>query len=321
MNQIRTSYNPTVAAAVATGLASSPKHLPSWLFYDEEGDRLFQQIMLMPEYYPTRCEYDILKEYKDDLFDLFKDGSKPFKLIEFGAGDGLKTEILLKDFLLNKAEFTYYPVDISANALELLRERLTESLPDLKISPQNKTYEEALAELRGSSEKKVILFLGANIGNFTVAEAAQFLRKLALPLQKKDQLLIGFDQKKDPRVIRDAYDDARGVTSEFNLNILRRLNRELGADFNTDHFTHYPYYDPETGTAKSFLMSMINQAVYIEALQKFIHFTAWEPIQTEVSQKYDAGMIEKLMSLTGLKIERIFSDAQNYFCDVLVKVA
>ena len=304
---------------MATGLAASPKHLPSWLFYDEEGDRLFQQIMLMPEYYPTRCEYDIIKEYKDELYGLFTDASGPFKLIEFGAGDGLKTEILLKHFLHHKADFTYYPVDISENALDLLRQRLTASLPDLKIIPLHKTYDEALSELRGSSEKKVILFLGANIGNFTVAEAARFLRKLALPLQKKDQLLIGFDQKKDPRIIRDAYDDARGLTSEFNLNILLRLNRELGADFNTDHFTHYPYYDPETGTAKSFLMSMINQAVYIEALEKFVHFTAWEPIQTEVSQKYDPGMIEKLMALTGLKIERIFSDAQNYFCDVLVK--
>lgn len=321
MDKIKLTYNATVAEAVATGLSSSPKHLPSWLFYDEEGDRLFQQIMRMPEYYPTRCEYDILKEYKDELFGLFKDTIGPFKLIEFGAGDGLKTEILLKHFLLHKADFTYYPVDISKNALDLLRQRLTASLPDLKINPQHKTYDEALAQLRSSSEKKVILFLGANIGNFTVAEAALFLRKLALPLQKKDQLLIGFDQKKDPRIIRDAYDDARGLTSEFNLNILRRLNRELGADFNTDQFCHYPYYDPETGTAKSFLMSMMNQAVYIDALEKFIHFTAWEPIQTEVSQKYDPGMIEKLMSLTGLRIERIFSDPQNYFCDVLVKAA
>ena len=319
MDHVKTVFNPTVSEAVDKGLSGTPKRLPSWLFYDDEGDRLFQQIMMMPEYYPTRCEYDILQQNKEELLQYFKGASSSFRLIELGAGDGLKTEILLKHFLSQQAAFVYYPVDISRNALDILAERLKGSLPQLQIVPLHKNYDDALADLHDPKQKKVILFMGANIGNFTIQEAAQFLKRLAISLQRGDQLLIGFDLKKDPRTILQAYDDPRGVTAEFNLNLLRRLNRELGADFDTDNFSHYPYYDPDTGTTKSFLISMINQAVHIEALGKFFHFTAWEPIQTEVSQKYDIATIEKLMSLTGFKIERIFADARKYFCDVLVR--
>ena len=319
MDHVKTISNPTVSEAVDRGLSGTPKRLPSWLFYDDEGDRLFQQIMMMPEYYPTRCEYDILQQNKEELLQYFRGGSSSFRLIELGAGDGLKTEILLRHFLSQQAAFIYYPVDISRNALDILSERLKGSLPQVQIVPLHKNYDDALADLHDPKQKKVILFMGANIGNFTIQEAAQFLKRLAISLQSGDQLLIGFDLKKDPRTILQAYDDPRGVTAEFNLNLLRRLNRELGADFDTDNFSHYPCYDPDTGTTKSFLISMINQAVHIEALGKVFHFTAWEPIQTEVSQKYDTATIEKLMSLTGFKIERIFADARKYFCDVLVR--
>ena len=317
---VKTVFNPAISEAVDKGLSGSPKRLPSWLLYDDEGDRLFQQIMMMPEYYPTRCEYDILQHHKEELLQCFREGSASFRLIELGAGDGLKTEILLKHFMAQQVPFAYCPVDISSNALDILSARLKASLPQLNIVPLHKSYDDALSDLHDQNEKKVILFMGANIGNFTIQEAAQFLKKLAIRLHHGDQLMIGFDLKKDPRTILQAYDDPRGITAEFNLNLLRRLNRELGADFDTDHFSHYPYYDPDTGTTKSFLISLINQDVHIEALGKFFHFTAWEPIQTEVSQKYDITTIEKLMSLTGLKVERIFQDARNYFCDVLVRV-
>jgi uncharacterized SAM-dependent methyltransferase len=142
-----------------------------------------------------------------------------------------------------------------------------------------------------------------------------------IPLTAKDMLLIGFDLKKDPRIIQEAYDDPRGLTREFNLNILTRINRELGADFAPAEFTHFPYYDPETGATKSFLMSMKDQTVRIPSLDRIIHFEQWETIQTEVSQKYDIRMIEKLVALSGLRIAEIFYDNQKYFCDVLVKPA
>jgi L-histidine N-alpha-methyltransferase len=317
----KTTFDQAVADAVTKGLSGIPKSLPSWLFYDETGDKLFQQIMRIPEYYPTRCEYDILQQHKDELLKHFRGrDAATFRLIELGAGDGLKTEILLKHFLQYNADFTYLPVDISANALTLLSNRLRSLWPQLRMKTLNETYDEALVSLREADEKKVILFMGANIGNFTTARAAQFLKRVALPLSGDDMLLIGFDLKKDPRIIQEAYDDARGLTARFNLNILTRLNGELGADFNPDNFSHYPCYDPVSGTMKSFLISMKDQAVYIEALDRTIPFYRWEPIHTEVSQKYDLPMIERLMALSGLQITEIFYDSQAYFCDVLVRV-
>lgn len=315
----KTTFNQAVADVVSQGLGAKQKTLPSWLFYDENGDRIFQQIMRIPEYYPTRCEYDILQHYKDDLLKHFQGSGQSFRLIEFGAGDGIKTEILLKHFIAHGSPFTYLPIDISANALEQLSERLTRALPGLRIQTLNKSYDDALISLRDNVERKVILFMGANIGNFTLPEATQFLKKTLIHLASEDLMLIGFDLKKDPRIIHEAYDDPHGLTQSFNLNILSRLNRELGARFNPDDFSHYPYYDPETGTTKSFLISLKEQDVFIEALGKSYHFDAWETIQTEVSQKYDVEMIEKLMSITGFAIVDLLYDNRKYFCDVLVK--
>lgn len=308
-----------MADAVATGLGSSPKSLPSWLFYDETGDMIFQQIMRMPEYYPTRCEYDILQQHKDAILNHFQGRDpSPFNIVELGAGDGLKTEILLRHFLSRQVAFTYIPIDISGNALEQLRGRLSRQLPGLQITPLNTSYDEALASLRNTDEKKVVLFMGANIGNFSTADAMQFLKKLVRYLSPDDMLLVGFDLKKNPRVIQEAYDDPRHLTASFNLNILVRINRELGGSFNLDYFIHFPSYDPATGATKSFLISMKDQSVHIDALGKTIHFGLWEPVHTEVSQKYDVPMIEKLMAVTGFKIIDLFYDADKYFCDVLV---
>ena len=317
MSQSKAIFSTAVADVVRKGLASQPKALPSWLLYDETGDRIFQQIMRMPEYYPTRCEYDILQKNKERLRTHFVKGSSSFRLIELGAGDGLKTEILLKHFLERQADFTYVPVDISANSLDVLTQRLTAKIPHLRIHPENKSYDQALGDLH-QKHKKVILFMGANIGNFTVPEAAHFLKRIALHLQGNDIMLIGFDLKKDPRIIQEAYDDPNGLTADFNLNLLNRLNRELAAQFHPENFVHYPFYDPETGTTKSFLVSTTDQDIYIEALERSFHFGAWESIQTEISQKYSVEMIEKLMALSGLRIQEFFFDNDHYFCDVIV---
>src|SRR5687768_13512989 len=186
---VKTIFNQDVAEAVAEGLSSKQKTLPSWLFYDKEGDRLFQQIMRMPEYYPTRCEYDILRQNKDELLKRFASDSDSFNLIELGAGDGLKTEILLRHFLLKKVNFTYLPIDVSAHALGQLTQRLGGLLPQIPIQPLNRTYEQALVDLHSFEEKKIILFMGANIGNFTIPEAVEFLKKLVVHLSSEDLLL------------------------------------------------------------------------------------------------------------------------------------
>jgi L-histidine Nalpha-methyltransferase len=317
MATVRTGYAPATASAVS-GLMGSPKTLPSWLFYDEQGDALFQEIMRLPEYYITRCEHQILDAHKDDLMNYFNHTQKAFQLIELGAGDGMKTQTLLTHLVSHGAEFVYTPVDLSTSVLEQLQLRLKNELPDLNINPVRANYNDAIESLN-SNRKKVILFLGANIGNYTTMEASSFLQALSLSFTERDVALIGFDLKKDPNLIASAYNDSKGVTREFNLNMLRRLNRELGANFNVNNFIHFPYYDPQTGAARSYLVSTRDQEVYIEGVRRTIRFQAWESIRTEISQKYDLLMIEKLVSDVGLEIVDLFFDTEHYFCDVLLK--
>lgn len=308
-----------VALAVEEGFKKTPKRLPSWMFYDETGDKLFQAIMHMPEYYLTKSEYEILETYKDKLLKHFIADGSSFDLVELGAGDGLKTEILLKHFSQQNTSFIYSPIDVSETALGLLGNRLSESLPDLTIRPVNSKYEQALIKLSQEEQRKVFLFMGANIGNFNTNEAIGFIKTIASSMRERDQILIGFDLKKDPRTILAAYDDAEGITRDFNLNLLTRLNRELDADFQPDQFQHYPFYNPETGMTKSYLVSLIDQEVRLNALDDTIHFNQWEVIHTEVSQKYDMTMIHQLAEQAGLKVTDIFYDAKNYFADVLLK--
>lgn len=319
MERTQTIPSSEIIHAVASGLSGEPKTLPSWLMYDETGDKLFQAIMRIPEYYPTRCEYEILQTYKNELLNYFSPHKESFHLVEFGAGDGMKTEILLQHFLEQQAPFTYIPVDISPTVLHQLTDRLAAKYPHLPIQPKQQSYDEALNNMEDFSERKVLLLLGANIGNFTWAESIRFLKNLRDRFHEDDLLLIGFDLKKDPRTILKAYDDPHGLTRDFNLNMLSRLNRELGANFKTSGFSHYPLYDPVSGAAKSYLISRIEQDVYIEALGKSIHFRQWEPIFTEISQKFDIPMIRKLLHETGFTIEHTFSDSRQFFCDVLAR--
>jgi L-histidine Nalpha-methyltransferase len=309
-------FDDAVAKAVENGLSQKHKSLPSWLLYDETGDVIFQRIMTLPEYYPTRCELEILQNHKADLAYYFSNSIVDFKLIELGPGDGSKTEILIDHFIQSAIHFQYFPVDISQNILDRLTERLSSRYPGLKIKPVNLNYSEALPFISGD-ERKVILFMGANIGNLNNDEALDFLETKAEQMRQHDLILIGFDLKKDARIIEKAYDDGAGVTRQFNLNLLSRLNKGLGANFDLTQFEHYPYYDPETGAAKSYLMSLRSQSVYIEALSKAYFFQQWETINTEISQKYDLLMIDKLISSAGLDITDIFFDSQHYFCNVL----
>jgi L-histidine N-alpha-methyltransferase len=308
-----------VRSAVEEGLSQNPKYLPSWLFYDESGDKLFQSIMKMPGYYLTGCEYQILEANKDKLLSLFKNDAKSFNLIELGAGDGFKTEILLKHFSKQNTEFVYTPIDVSESVLRTLKARVVKNIPDLVVNPINDRYEDAFPQLQSKETKKVFLFLGANIGNFTTEEAIDFLTEISVAMSSDDHLLIGFDLKKDPRVIEAAYDDPDGITRDFNLNLLHRLNKELGANFNVASFSHYPHYNPETGVLKSYLVSRIDQDVYFEDTGKQIHFNQWEVIHTEVSMKYDKAITETIVRRAGLEVLHWFFDPKHYFCDVLLK--
>ncbi len=308
-----------IATAVDKGLFKDQKSLPSWLFYDDNGDRIFQEIMAMPEYYLTKCELGILQKNKPDMLRRF-DHHGGFQLIELGVGDGLKTEVLLSYFGQQKANFTYHPIDISSDVLAQLETRLKVSLPELSFQSHVGEYIEALRSLSLLDQKrKVLLFLGSNIGNFTMKDARLLLRNVHEHMEVGDLMLTGMDLKKSPALIKNAYDDPAGVTKRFNMNLLIRLNHELGANFKLENFNHFPTYDPHTGEAKSFLISRVDQQVYIEALNKTVSLNQWETIHTEVSIKYDQKMIADLADAAGFIVEHQYTDPNEWFTDVLFR--
>lgn len=306
------------AEDVQHGLSATPKFLSSKYFYDDEGSRLFQEIMKLPEYYLTRAEFEIFSTETKEIFAAFAGQNKSFDLIELGAGDGTKTAVLVDYFLRQNADFTYSPIDISGEALDLLSAKFKKEFPRLSMQAQNGDYFTILETLKTASERpKIILFLGSNIGNFSQADAEDFFKNLRAVMNENDLLFIGFDLQKDPRVILRAYDDERGVTAEFNLNLLRRINRELGANFDLEKFSHYAVYRPTECAARSFLISRAAQSVDIAALNQTFHFKAWEPIFMEISQKYSLEMIEDLAAASGFQVSRNFFDSRKYFVDSL----
>lgn len=300
------------------GLQATPKYLLSKYFYDHKGSQIFQSIMQMPEYYLTRCEYQILAEQKLAIWQAMSANTSELQLIELGAGDGIKTRLLLQYMLKQQQPFTYYPVDISPQALHELTANLKQEMPGIPIRPLTGDYFDMLNQLpQEPHAKKVLLFLGANIGNFTPAEAINFLQSLRNGMQENDLLFIGFDLKKDPKIIRKAYDDPHGLTRDFNLNLLYRLNRELEANFNPDLFQHYANYNPVTGEVKSYLLSTQYQKVYLGTVNKTIEFHPWEPLFTEVSKKYHPSEIQALANKAGFNIVTHYTDDQEYFIDSL----
>ena len=248
----------------------------------------------------------------------FTDGAEKIDLIELGAGDGTKTAVMIEHFLRQNIDFTYSPIDISKEACDALSARFNAKFPGLKIDPHHGDYFKVLDSLKnGSGRRKVILFLGSNIGNFSREQAVEFFRHLRSVMNTDDRIFIGFDMQKDPRVIVRAYDDAQGVTSAFNLNLLRRINRELGADFDLENFSHYAQYRPVECAARSFLISREKQTVHIAALNRSFDFDQWEPIFMEISQKYTPAMIEELAAASGFDIAVTFLDKENFYCDSL----
>lgn len=298
---------------VYKGLTSNPKYLLSKYIYDKKGDKLFQEIMDLPEYYLTNCEYNILKRHAAEIANLFE-GPRGFDLIELGAGDGKKTKVLLRELVHQHINFNYLPVDISLDVLEELEISLTEELPQVQIKIQQGTYFATLGKLADySSRKKVILMLGSNIGNLLHDDAIDFLKNIETAMSEDDMLFMGFDQKKHPQVILDAYNDPTGVTAAFNKNHLVRINSELNGNFDPETFLHWETYDPESGTAKSFLVSKKEQDVKIESLGLKLQFAKWETIHTEISQKYDDAVVHWLADKAGLKVTDSFTDRENYY--------
>ena len=302
---------------VDAGLSAPQKSLPSKYFYDARGSQLFVEIMNSEEYYLTDAEHEILREQTQAIISAFGVNGDHFELVELGAGDGTKTLELLRE-MEGVQKFDYMPIDISSDALDQLKDRLKEEVPGVFVKPQHGTYFTVLEEIRAINNPMIILFLGSNLGNMLDDSAHDFINHLAHAMNPGDMLLLGVDVKKSKRIVLPAYNDSKGITSAFNLNILRRINRELNADFKLDAFVHDPCYDEKEGIAYSYLKSLADQDVTIRDLNKKFRFKKGECIHTEISRKYDDATVSAIIKDTGLAIKTVFTDSQNYFADYLL---
>jgi len=301
---------------VITGLRSTPKRLNSKYFYDANGDKLFQDLMNCEEYYPTKCELEIFSTKTAEICKAIITDGSPFDLIELGAGDATKSTYLLQYLLEQKADFTYMPIDISDNVISYLNITLPVTLPGIRTSGLNGEYFAMMTQAAAMSDRrKVILFLGSNIGNMPVADAINFSKELRKHLNAGDMALIGFDLKKNPATILAAYNDKGRITRRFNLNLLERINRELGGNFDIKKFDHYPTYDPESGACKSYLVSQQDQIVTIG--DKRIHFQKDEYIYMEISQKFTVLQTGHMAEKSDFKPVELFFDSKNWFMDVI----
>ncbi len=315
------SFGPTHAFAldILVGLSDKPKRIPSKYLYDENGSELFSEITFVPEYYLTDCEIDILSNQADKIIDTVKD--EPFNLIELGAGFGRKTKILLEKFSEAKLDFQYVPIDISESAMIGLRDSMNESFPDIEVNGLVSDYFVGMKWFNERfTSRNLVTFLGSSIGNFNFAEARFFLRNVWTCLNRNDLFLIGFDLKKDIELLLSAYNDPQGITSRFNLNVLDRINKELGGQFDKSRFRHFGTYDVFSGAMESYLVSLESQEVPINQIGRSFHFDEWEPIHTEYSYKYLLSDIRELASDTGFSEVVNLFDSKKYFCDSIWRV-
>ena len=316
--EARVSQKPEMfSRVVANGLSAPQKSLPCRYFYDETGSRLFELICDLPEYYLTRTERSILEHHASQILVTAGDVST---LVEFGSGNACKTRILL-DAAHNLAaehpdrarDLEYMPIDISGDFLYSAARSLLEDYPALRVTAIAAEYNDAMALLPVSSAPRLFMFMGSNIGNFAPCEAAAFLGSIRSIMGDSDRLLVGVDLYKSAAVLEPAYNDAQGVTARFNKNLLNRINREPGADFNLDQFEHHAPFVESHSRIEMRLVSTCDQHVYIKALQRRFEFFEGEYIHTENSYKYTAEALAQLASEAGLTMVDRWMDERAWF--------
>ena len=302
-----------VAQAARRGLAAHPKTLPPWLFYDETGSRLFDQITELPEYYLTRTERGIFEANAGAMIARAAAGDR-LRLAELGAGSADKTRLLLAAAVRRQGAVVYEPLDVSESALEAAAERIEREQPRVLVAPHVVDYTIWL-ELGPPTpgERRLLLYIGSSIGNFEPDEAAALLELVRKSLRPGDALLLGVDLVKASDVLLAAYDDAAGVTAAFNRNILTRLNRELGADFDPAEFVHRAEWNPTASRMEIYLESKRAQSVQIPAFDFRVHFGPGERIHTENSYKYRPGQAEEMLARAGFRAEATWTDRRGWF--------
>ena len=337
--------NEAVAAEACRGLTSVPKTLAPWLFYDEAGSHLFEQITALPEYYLTRTERSIFTAHANEIFSILgclpepgcpksdtpggtsPDVGIPLTVAELGAGTASKTGILLRALTHRQPTVLYQPIDISPTALDEARQTIEQTIPGVVVRPQLANYiTDPIHIARQPGAKVLTLYIGSSIGNFAPSEACAILTRLRAQLQRGDALLLGVDlapsSTKSVATLLAAYDDAAGVTAAFNRNILTRLNRELGADFRLDRFAHCARWNPAHSRIEMHLESQTRQTVHISALSEesaglTLHFAPGETIHTENSYKFTRSAIDALLTASGFTFTRTFTDPQGLFAVTL----
>jgi L-histidine N-alpha-methyltransferase len=296
---------------VLAGLASPAKHLPSKYFYDELGSALFDAITVLPEYYLTRAETEVLRQWG---WEMVRSLRNPIEFIELGSGSATKTRILIEEALRVQRTLRYSPIDISSEALRASAQTLVASYPSLSVTAYAADYFTILgtAHLRREN-RMMVLFMGSNIGNYEPPQAKKLLSSIARSLKTGDGLLLGADLKKDPRLLQLAYDDPTGVTAAFNKNLLARINRELGGHFDLHDFRHVARYDGASGAVRSVLEAQRAVDVRIDAIDLTFSFAAGEPIHTESSYKYSMEEVSALGAGAGLHLARTWTDPDERF--------
>jgi L-histidine N-alpha-methyltransferase len=301
---------PSYIDEVVHGLTSRPKTLPCKLFYDDRGSQLFEEITRLPEYYPTRTELGILQ---DSAKEIVRAAGTPVSIVELGAGTATKTTALLHAFARRQLRVKYFPVDISAGALADAKARIKDECQNVTVLPVVVDFSDGFHFLREIPGRKLVLYLGSSIGNFEWNDAIAMLRKVREQLTAGDALLLGTDMVKPAEILVPAYDDAQGVTAQFNKNILVRLNRELDANFDVDSFRHIAEWSLARSGMEIFLESTRPQKVTLRVPGLTIQFRAGERIHTENSHKYTLEMVERMLCVSGFNLEKTWFDSQKWF--------
>jgi dimethylhistidine N-methyltransferase len=310
----KTRMDEAVANAVREGLTAQIKRLPPWLFYDQAGSRLFEQITELPEYYLTRTERDILTACSGTMIAQAAQGQR-LRLVELGAGSADKTRLLLSAAAELQGTVLYEPLDVSASALASAKERIEREIPAVAVAPLVVDYTQGLDGLEpdAAGERRLVLYIGSSIGNFEPHAAEQLLERVREGLEPGDGLLLGVDLIKDEATLLSAYNDPAGVTAAFNRNMLVRLNRELGADFDPEAFRHRAVWNADEFRIEMHLVSRVAHRVRLTALDLQVDFAAGESIHTENSYKYAPGAAEKMLAEAGFAPVGCWKDALGWF--------
>lgn len=304
---------------IEIGLTKHHKSIASKYLYDEKGCQLFNKITRHPDYYLTNCEINILNQYRSKLIQFFL--GHEFNVIELGPGEGIKTQLILEEFIANNLSFTYIPIDISIDYLQKIAAQFKKNLPTLPIHLINSDYFHGIEKSNLCANKKnLVLFLGSSIGNYDRKACYQFLHQLKKHLKQNDYLFIGFDLIKDTDILIKAYDDSAGITRDFNFNLLHRINRELNGNFDLKQFCHDATFNSNLSAMESHLVSLKKQTIQIKGINSSILFDRGESIHVEYSFKYSPLEITQIAKTIGFEVVDTFFDSKKYFANSLWRI-